>query len=237
MKVERTSHHYIRLKHVLLLPLTQDSLYNSQNPYHLQWHQKRDQLPHHNQPPSFIYPPHYLHHSFINLSPSWWWSLAMMEYLQLSCTKYLNFQGNDKQNNKLGTPVVFLNSPLSPTANLPPLLWRSFLNTNKRQFTGFIECLCHQKLQIISCHGSEHLNWEAWCLVWYLLTSSGRSEDLCNHNYLYFIVLLGKGSINSWIGWGHVEGFKGSERCVIVKSPFYAFDASVKCPFLAWSCF
>ena len=73
------------------------------------------------------------------------------------------------------------------------------LNTNRRQFTSYGECLCHQPLQIISHRGSEQLNWGDWWLVWDVITSFGRSDDLYNHRYVYFIVMGGQVQIDSCI--------------------------------------
>ena len=73
---------------------------------------------------------------------------------------------------------------------IPPPL-RYLLSTNIRQCTGFSECICHQPPQNITHCGSEHLNWGGWWLVWDLLISFRRYNDLCNHSEVYFIIMRG----------------------------------------------
>ena len=94
-------------------------LYRRQTRSRLQWHLKWDQLPHQNQPPPCLDPPHHFHRSCINWYSLWWFSLVMMEYLQLSGLKCLDFQSNNKKNRKSKTYVAYLNCPL-PMADDPP---------------------------------------------------------------------------------------------------------------------
>ena len=66
---------------------------------------------------------------------------------------------------------------------------KSLLKTIRRQCTVFNKCLSHQPLQNITHHGSEHLNWGRWWLVWDLIISFGLSGILCNHKDVYFIFI------------------------------------------------
>ena len=51
----------------------------------------------------------------------------MMEYLQLSGTRSLDFQASDNENNKSKTPVEFTIRPLRLTAESPPPLLFKYL--------------------------------------------------------------------------------------------------------------
>ena len=116
----------------------------------------------------------------------------MMEYLQLSGLKCLNFQANNKKNRKSKTYAAFLNFPLPLAADSP----RPILNISsiKQQLIVYrlIGCLCHPPFQNITHCGSEHMDWTGWWLVWYSLTMFGRSNKLCSDIDVYFIVLGGR---------------------------------------------
>ena len=56
-------------------------------------------------------------------------SFVMVEYLLLSGTKCLDFQVNNKQNRKSGTPVAVVNSSLSQAADPPPPFFEDILST------------------------------------------------------------------------------------------------------------
>ena len=108
-------------------------------------------------------------------------------------------------------------------ALIPPVLfWISIINTNIKYCTGFGECLYHWPLQNTTHRGSEQLKWRSWWLVQALLAIFGRSDDLYNHRYFYFIVMGGQCAITSLILWVHGDVFKVAKKMCYGRSLIFA---------------
>ena len=155
----------------------------------------------------------------------------MMEYLQLSGTKCLDFQANNKKNRKSKTPVLFPNSPLPPGSQPPPPPFK-ITSQFQQKIVYRIQCLYfppttprHYSLwywtpqmgELVAGSVSAH----PFRMLW-----RPQQQQVC------LIFFLGRaGLIVSWILWVHGEFFKDSEMCIIINHRFSCCLCLCETPF------